>query len=161
MTTFRERPEFLRGRAGEQRVAAWLQERGWYVIPSYDYIGENGDKAPRMAGTAAEYPVPDLDISRAGERRWAEVKTKYAATLTRKTQTFDHGINSRHLDAYRKVQEITGDDCWIMIYEESTGRLIGQSLTVLGEPRRATSLGVPMAYWPRARFCQLHRFGET
>lgn len=43
---FRERPEFLKGRSGELIVARWFQERGWYVIPSYDYSGEDGNKAP-------------------------------------------------------------------------------------------------------------------
>ncbi len=160
MSSFRERPEFLRGRAGEQRVATWLQGRGWYVIPSYDYSGESGDKAPRLIGADEAFPLPDLDIAKGGQRRWAEVKTKYAATFTRKTQTYDHGINYRHFEAYLRVQEETGSECWIMIYEESTGCLIGRPLSELGLPRRATSLGIPMAYWPRTSFRALHVFAE-
>src|SRR5690606_34450197 len=73
---FRETAEFQRGRTGERLVAELLQSRGWYVIPSYDYSGEDGDKPPRLQGLREAFPVPDLAIARDGIRSWAGVKTK-------------------------------------------------------------------------------------
>ncbi len=53
---FRERKEVLKGRSGEHLIAAAaaLQTKGWYVIPSYDYIGEKQDKAPKLKGQDEE-----------------------------------------------------------------------------------------------------------
>ena len=53
-----------------------LQARGWHVIPSYDYSGEDGCKAPRMQGVDSWFTLPDLDIARNGKRFWVEVKAK-------------------------------------------------------------------------------------
>ena len=155
---FRERDEFKRGRTAEQLVAQWLTEQGWYVIPSYDYGGTNGDKAPSLIGLLNSYAVPDLDISRAGVRRWVEVKLKAGADWTHITQQFEHGIHYRLLEHYRNVELITGSECWLAIYEENSSWLIGQSLAKLGDPRRSTMNGTPMAYWPQAAFRRLKQF---
>ena len=160
-TEFRQRPEFRRGRAGEQIVAEWLKRRDCYVIPSYDYGGEDGDKAPKLQGLWTGYPVPDLDVCRNGNRFWVEVKTKREATFTRITGTYDHGINFRLVQHYRTVQAISGCPCWIFIYEEVSSWLLGQLLDILGEPRTATSLGTRMAYWPRASFRELEQIDAS
>lgn len=159
ISNFRDRPEFVRGRNGEQRVAAWLQERGWYVIPSYDFSGEDGDKAPKMQGLRERIVIPDLDVSRGGVRRWVEVKTKEKPDFTYTTQTWDHGIE--HYDDYLRVQEETGSEAWLAIYETSTGELLMQSLRELGKPRRSRMNGRPMAYWPKEKFVLVNIFDET
>lgn len=153
---FHERPEFIRGRQGEQMVATWLRERGWYVIPSYDYSGSNRDKAPKLQGIADGFPVPDLDVAKAGDRRWVEVKTKERPTEFRKTGSLDHGIE--HYDDYVRVAAETGTEAWLAIFELSTGHLLAQSFAGLGEPRRSILNGKRMAYWPRSRFMHLHTF---
>jgi hypothetical protein len=158
--SFRERPEFVRGRTGEQVVARFLQERGFYVIPSYDYSGDDGDKPPRLQGSADAFPVPDLDVARNGDRRWVEVKTKTAAIEYRKAGELRHGINLRHLESYRKVERETGTECWLAIYEESTGDLLAQTLTGLGEPQVGTIHGTRTAFWPRSKFQYLTTFRE-
>src|SRR5690606_14799396 len=135
-TAFRETEEFRRGRNGERLVAELLQSRGWYVIPSYDYSGEDGDKPPRLQGLSEAFPVPDLDIARDGQRRWAEVKTKAAATYTRLTGRLEHGIPKRHYWAYRRVQEITGCEVWLFIYEEQTGDVLCARLDDLDSVKR-------------------------
>jgi len=158
---FQERPEFLVGRDGEQRVADWLKDFGWYVIPSYDYSGENGSKAPKLQGLRNGYPVPDLDIAKSGARRWVEVKTKKTADWTRITRRLEHGIE--HYDDYLRVAQETGTEAWLAVYELEasydmvTQRPVGpdlliQSFDKLGEPRRSTMNGKRMAYWPRASF---------
>ena len=123
-TSLRETETWRRGRSGERLVARLLREKGWYVIPSYDYSGEDGDKAPKLEGRHDAFPVPDLDVSKRGLRYWAEVKTKAAATYTRATRRLEHGIPLRHYQAYRKVPEITGCDVWLFVYEEDTGEVL-------------------------------------
>jgi len=155
---FCERPEFLRGRAAEQRVAHWLQERGWFVIPSYDYSGEDGNKAPRLQGLRAGHAVPDLDTARDGKRQWVEVKAKERANIWRsyepwkRLNTPEHGVDhSNYLD-YLEVKRITGDEVWIAVYEEDTGQLLTAEIDALGEPRIGSWLGKKIANWPRNRF---------
>lgn len=156
----RETREFLRGRAGEQIVAPWLMERGWFVIPSYDYAGEGGDKPPRLQGLPASHPVPDLDISRDGKRRWVEVKTKTDSVEWRITGELRHGIEYRLFKHYVTVERITGSECWLAILEESTGDLLGQTFTELGQPYTGTALGKRMAYWGRRKFLFLANFPD-
>lgn len=156
--TIRDSEEFVRGAAGEQRVAAWLQVRGWSIIPSYDYAGPDKDKPPRLQGFKVGYAVPDLDVSREGVRRWVEVKTKWEAVLWRRTNELRHGIDLRLLQHYQTVETITGTECWIAVYEESTGALLVQAIRKLGTPSIGTDRGNKMAYWPRARFIHLHTF---
>lgn len=155
-TDFRASPEFKRGRTGERMIASLLQKDGWFIIPSYDYSGEDGDKAPRLEGLQAAYPVPDLDIARDGERRWAEVKTKAAATYTRITGRFEHGIPKRHFESYMRVQKITGCQVWLFIYEENTGKVLYGKLDDLAAVRREYDGGKMsrggMIFFPRDAF---------
>jgi len=157
--TIRHTEEFRRGRAGEHLVAGFLKARGWYVIPSYDYSGEDGDKPPRLEGRAEALPVPDLDVSRDGVRVWIEVKTKAAPTYTRKTGQLEHGIPLRHYHAYRRVQRITGCRVWLFIVEEGSGEVLYSALDDLEHVRRIykgdkMSRG-GMVFWPRSAFQKL------
>jgi len=165
-TAFRERPEFLRGRAAELLVARWLQERGWYVIPSYDYAGDERDKAPRLQGLRRGHAVPDLDTACDGCRRWVEVKSKERANVWRSPQpwgrpnTPEHGIDHVNYLDYLDVKRITGDEVWIAIYEEDAGQLLMAEIGTLGDPRVGTWLGKKIANWPRGRFRLLARHGD-
>ena len=163
-TPFRERPEFLRGREAEQQVARWLQERGWYVIPSYDYSGEDGEKAPRLQGIKAGHAVPDLDTAKSGKRVWLEVKAKASANVWRSAQpwgepnTPEHGINYSNYLGYREVKRITGDEVWIAVYEQDTGALLVAEIDALGDPRIGNWLGTKIANWPRVKFRYMATF---
>jgi hypothetical protein len=139
-------------------VARWLQKRGWYVVPSYDYAGDERNKPPRLHGLRVGYSVPDLDVAREGSRKWIEVKTKEKASFTYLTGRLEHGIEHRLLDHYQRVAAITGDECWIAVYEESTQELLCQSLALLGTPRASNMNGRRMAFWPRDAFHHLHTF---
>src|SRR5690606_7501752 len=90
----------------------------------------------RLQGLREAFPVPDLDIARGGIRRWAEVKTKAAATYTRLTGRLEHGIPKRHYRAYKRVQEITGCEVWLFIYEEDTGDVLCAKLDELEAVKR-------------------------
>lgn len=163
MKPLRERDEFKRGRAGELVVDAWLKRRGCYVIPSYDYAGENGDKAPRLQGLWTGHPVPDLDVSKEGYRFWAEVKTKAAPNIWRgpkpwgESNTPEHGIDLSLAQHYRMVEIISGSPAWLFIYEESSRWLLAQRFAVLGKSRIGTCNGKKMINWPRASFRELDR----
>jgi hypothetical protein len=153
--SFRERAEFLRGRVAEQIVATFLQQRGWYIIPSYDYSGEDGNKAPRIQGLYNGFVLPDLDIAKVGHRKWAEVKAKGRPTFTRITQTYDHGIGYRKWNHYRQIQQLTGCHVWLFIIEENSQLLLAESLDVLSVGRRYEGDDMDpggMMFWPRTAF---------
>lgn len=165
---FQESVEFQRGRNGERIIARWLQARGWYVIPSYDYSGEDGNKAPKLQGLRCGYPVPDLDIACKGKRLWAEVKTKTEPTLFRLLDRLEHGIEHRHFIAYHEVQEITGCQVWLFIYEERAGVVLSAALDDLSKRARwgspssrstARYRGSAMVYFPRDAFRLVAQLG--
>lgn len=153
-------PEFLRGRNGEQIVARWLQERGWHIVPSYDYSGQLGDKAPRLQGAHVGYVIPDLDVAKDGMRFWAEVKLKKFPTLHRNTNTLEHGISLRLYKNYLRVQSITGTPVGVFVLEEADGFLLGASFEELGEPRYYDGDKMDRGgtvFWPREKFEVLDR----
>jgi hypothetical protein len=148
----RESPEFKRGRNGERIVAQLLKRLGWFIVPSYDYSGEDGNKAPRMEGHTAAFVLPDLDISRAADRRWAEVKTKTRPTLYRKTGKLQHGISARQFEHYRAVERETGCPVCLFIFEENTRLVLTARLNELGNGRRALMGQSEMMFWDRDAF---------
>ena len=167
-STFDEKLEFARHT--ERGVSEWLQSRGWYVLPTYDYSGLAENKAPKMHGRDDSLVIPDLDICKGGERRWAEVKYKDQSTYHRKTGTVEHGISARLLSHYRAVQSSSGCDVWVLVIEaanetaphhvEESRVLLGAPLSELGDPRvyGGYKMGRSgMAFWPRERF---RVFGE-
>lgn len=89
-----------------------------------------------MQGQLTGYVIPDLDIAKDGTRRWAEVKTKEKADWTVITQRYEHGFKLRHYHHYLRVQEITGCEVWIFIYEEKTGDILYARLDDLTGIRR-------------------------
>ncbi len=128
VTPFNKTEIYKRGRNGEEIVAQLLMEDGWHVIPSYDFTGDDANKAPRLKGKKSYYAIPDLDISKDGERLWIEVKTKEKPVWYRKGNRFEHGMNLRLWNGYKHVQEIGGTPIWIYIYEEESGWIIKQLL---------------------------------
>ena len=148
--------KFQKARTGERLIASLLQREGWFVIPSYDYSGEDGDKAPRLEGLKAGYVVPDLDVARNGVRRWAEVKTKASAVYTRITKRLEHGIPKRHYGCYLEVQRITGCKVTLFVYEENTGEILFGALDELAKVKREYTGGKMsyggMVFFPRDAF---------
>jgi len=134
MPPFRELPEALRGRAGEQTLARLLQARGWYIIPSYDYSGVNGEKAPTIQGAHDGIVLPDLGIARAGQLKWAEVKAKEKPMYYRLGDIVEHGIGRRHWEHYKRCQLETGAHVWLFIIEERNQIILFESIDHLGEP---------------------------
>lgn len=152
---FYQTENWIKGHNGERLIGDLLRERDWYVIPSYDYSGED-DKAPRLQGLKECLVIPDLDICKSGTRRWAEVKTKKEATFTRRTQRYEHGFPLRHYHDYLRVQQETGTEVWLFIYEESTGDVLYAKLDDLAKvmrPYKGNKMNYGgMAYFPRDAF---------
>ena len=163
---FTESDEFKRGREGEQSVEQWLRARGDYVIRSYDYSGEDGDKAPRMHGLSERYALPDLDVCREGKdgkpiRFWIEVKLKRRASWYEKLGRLEHGISLPLWMDYLQVQAISGCNVWLVIVEEETDEWLAQSMKVLGGVYRiyeGEKMGRGgMVFFPRTAFITLTR----
>lgn len=131
-------------------VAQELQRQGYFVLPSYDYSGDDGNKSPRLQGDVAQYVVPDLDVSRNGKRMWVEVKTKSRPSIGRRSGKPEHGIDGRHLSHYLKVQEITGCPVYVVVYETATGQVLRQSADEIAARGRRSRLGeYAMVYFIR------------
>jgi hypothetical protein len=161
MAPLRETPEFKMGRRGEQVVAAMLRSLGYWIIPSYDYAGPDGDRAPSMRSDDDALPIPDLDTARRGSRRWVEVKTKSTATYTRMTAQYEHGIDLDKFVRYLDVEETGGVEIWLTFYELDTGLVLHQSLDHLARVVRryeGTKMGRHgMAFFPRSELLVLGR----
>jgi len=159
--TLRDTPEFELGRRGEQVVAAMLRALGYWIIPSYDYAGPDGDRAPSMRGDDGALPIPDLDTARAGKRRWVEVKTKSMAAFHRATYQSVHGIDLDKFERYLDVEEVGGVEIWLAFYELDTGMVLHQSLKHLASVVQrydGTKMGpYGMAFFPRAELLVLGR----
>lgn len=146
-------------------VAELLQSQGWYIVPSYDYAGEDGNKAPRLQGAQYGHVIPDLDVSRDGQRLWVEVKTKSQATFHRKSQRWEHGIPKRHWDAYMDVRRITGTDVWVFVVDTAQGDVLFNDIETLGKHARIYSGGKMsrggMVFFPVTAFRSwFQAFGE-
>lgn len=158
------------GRMGERLVARWFQSHNWGVIPSYDYTGSNGEKAPRLMFEAASHVVPDLDLCRSGRRWWVEVKTYADAAENKRLGCKVHGIKQRHFDDYVSVERESGTPVAIAILELSTGLLLTGALDRLsgvsfGCQCRGCARGAQcrapigrLRYWRRSAMSAAHQF---
>lgn len=152
-------PEYGQGKTGERAIAELFKARGWYVIPSYDYVSDE-EKAPQMHGMYRGLILPDLDICRDGERRWIEVKTYTAPSFYRKTQEWQHGIQQRHWEHYREVEAISGTPVWIYVYQLNDGAVLAQEQHLLSgyAEMRTDKRNHVQYYFPVSRMRIAHRF---
>jgi hypothetical protein len=160
------------GRIGERLVSEWAKGRGWFVVPSYEFSGANGDKAPRMQGSAASYVIPDLDVARQGLRLWLEVKTYDYSPINKALGAQVHGLKRRLHENYLAVQEHTGSPVHVGVLEISTGELlIGRLDSMEAHPcmcrscqrGRPGSCAAPVGdsvYFRRDAFKHVHTFGD-
>lgn len=156
---FTDTEAYKKGRAGEKLIEKYLLSKGAYIIPSYDYCGENNDKAPRMFNQKEFFVLPDLDVSIKNQRIWVEVKTYHSPDFTRITGRYEHGIKLRHFNNYKKVQEITGAKVLLFIFEEISDMIIYNYLDELEKHKRIYSgdkMGKGgMIFFPRDKFIEI------
>jgi len=157
--SLRETDQFQMGRRGERVVKSMYQSLGYWVIPSYDYAGPDGDMAPSLQSNGRWLPLPDLDTSRGGKRRWIEVKTKKHPTFHEMTRQWEEGIDLDKYQRYLDVQSITGAEIWLAFYELDTRTVLHQSLDHLAGVVRiydGDKMGPHgMAFFPRTELLLL------
>lgn len=160
---FEDTPEYKKGEIGQEIVNGMLLRSGWTLNKTYEQTGEGGaPKVYRMEehGVLASIVLPDLDVWRCSgkkwERRWVEVKTKGKADWTIKTRTYDHGINRRHWNSYLDIQEGSGFQVYLFIYDMSKGNIIVRPISQLAPVARlytGTKMGKDgMVFFPEREF---------
>jgi hypothetical protein len=168
------------GRLGERLVEVFLKRSGEGVIPSYDYSGKDGQKAPRLQLLDRSLAIPDLDRAIRGWRRWGEVKTYRSPVPNRRRGgLLVHGFENRLFRQYLKVCELTGTTCQVLVLEYESGWLLGIELEEIESCGFDCECGgcvsVPQAwcrapdskgfergrYWPRNAMKPIHRFTDA
>lgn len=114
----------------ERGVAAILKASGWRILPTYDYSGGDGDKAPKLEAARARdsLVVPDLLGVKGGRCIWYEVKSKARASLTHITGRLETGIDRRHARHYAAVQRESGFPVWVVLVHRQERVLIAAAL---------------------------------
>jgi hypothetical protein len=161
------------GRLGEKLVSRWLRGHGWYVVPSYDFTGSDGSRAPCMANGEQSYVIPDLDVSRDGDRLWLEVKTYAHAAPNRRLGQLVHGIKRKHHEHYLAVQKETGSPAHLGVLEIETGALLTARLDQLTahacmcsacrscQPSHCMAPVSDSVYFARDAFAVVHTFSDA
>ncbi len=96
--------------------------------------------------------LPDLDVLRAGQRFFVEVKTKSQAVLLRSENEYRHGIEQETFDHYVHAQRQLGVPIWLFIYEQSTGKVFVRSVAWMERNAIKGTGGkekTPFVYWRR------------
>lgn len=85
-------------------------EKGYRILPVYDYSGLDQKKAPKLTAIVQSdsLVLPDLLSAKAGSSRWVEVKFKNSASFTRCTKRLETGISRKLWNHYQKVEIETG-----------------------------------------------------
>ncbi len=108
-----------RGGVYEAAFANWLQaERGYHILPAYDYSGLANNHAPRLTRGSDKLVMPDVLAFKAGAGLWFDPKLKTRADLYRKTDTWETGTPLRNYRDYERVAALTGLDVWLVFIHE-------------------------------------------
>jgi hypothetical protein len=114
------------GRRAEALVEALVKASGWHYVEDAQF-GDDG--APMIRGEGGDYIRPDLSVARGGQRVWIEVKGKTDSTPYEGVPR--HGIDRYNWEEYNRVASVTGDECWLFVYEQSTGVLLCHNIAEL------------------------------
>lgn len=122
------------GGQAERALSLWLQQQGWYVLPTYDYSGLDNNKAPKLEGSSPNRSlvIPDLLAAQFSKGTvWLEVKRKSKADWTHQTGRRETGIPLRLWNDYLDVQHETRLDVWVLFVHEQEDEVRGQRITYL------------------------------
>jgi hypothetical protein len=120
-------------RVWEARMATWLRSHGYLILPTYDYTGIGGDKAPRLEAERAtdSLVLPDLLVAKGGRSFFVEVKVKARADWTRVSEQLETGLDGRLWSHYLRVEEATGLPVWLAFLHQKEGLVLCNSLAEL------------------------------
>jgi len=109
-TNFEENPFFICGQRAESLIINVLEYLGYYIIPKRDY-SKNG--APQCYNYDDKLSLPDIQIAKDGKTWYVEVKSKPS-----RWKHPDTGLNEKHFNHYKKIEEITGIKVFLIFYDE-------------------------------------------
>ena len=177
MRPFRQIPKAMFGRIGEMVAAHAFRCDGFGVICSFKISSESDDEAPTIELENRREILPDLDISKRGERAWVEVKTFKSAAWNRTMKCHVHGVARRLFDNYVAVEDQTGSDVYLAVNELDAGMLImsNRPLSAMQKysclcgcggdvtKHRESGHGVrgPQWYFDRDTFTARYRFSDS
>lgn len=126
------------GRRWEKAVAGWLQSRGWFLLPVYDYSGEDGNKAPKLHGANGGVVVPDLLAAHPRRNaKWVEVKYRNHAVEFRRDRTIVTGkVPWRHWNHYLRTEQLTGIPVWLVFVQDVESEIVGGPIKALAQHLR-------------------------
>ena len=113
------------GKIGESDIARWLRSRGTSVLPVYEKEIDEG-KGPQFFAPNGEYVAPDMFCLPQCE--WIEAKHKKVFTWHRISGTWQTGIDLRHWEEYKRVQEISKRRVWLFFLHRSNRTYPGQRI---------------------------------
>lgn len=160
------------GNMGEKLVCRYLRSTGCGVVPSYEFAGKDGQKAPRLMFESKGFAIPDLDVCKAGTRSWIEIKTYHGPAPNYRHGFLVHGIPKRLASDYAAVEFETGTAVFVAILELDSGALLVARLSTLaksfigcqctacsnGAEHRCSAKIKRGVYWPREKMKQWHVF---
>lgn len=143
------------GNIAENMVFNALKQMGFYSIPKYLY---NKEGSPSIFGLYSSYAVPDIDTAKDGFRFWIEVKRK-----SRRIYYPDTGFPLKNYESYLKIQEITGNEVFILFVDEKNNACYGNWLNNIKQPFKLNKKIYPLIegdyskiiYFPIALMCNI------
>jgi hypothetical protein len=126
-------------RVAEIRVSDFLRERGWWVLPTYDFSGVGDNKAPKLMAPAgkSDLVMPDLQCFKDGKPRWFEVKRKSNADQYRIGGYLVTGIDHGHYVQYKQVEKVTDSQVVLVFVHEKEQEVRGATLSWLDANARS------------------------
>lgn len=108
MESFKELLKF--GEQGEKEVALLLMQKGYTVLPLYQF---NKEHAPFLLSKKNKITLPDLDCYHKSKPNiFVEVKSKNKWNIT--NEITETGFDLKHFKEYEKIQEETQKEVWIV-----------------------------------------------
>lgn len=107
------------GAIAEGAIAGWLRRGGFSILPAYQ-IEQHTGKGPQLFTATNGLVAPDMLAFGKQDLVWVEAKHKSVFTWYRKTKEWTTGIDLRHYEEYKKVQQVTGKVVWIFFHHPNS-----------------------------------------
>jgi hypothetical protein len=119
----REGPNVTLGRKAEALIESQIEAFGWHHVGDSQF---GATHAPMLRSSGSDLIRPDYLVMKGGNRVWIEVKAKTDSLAFGTVER--HGISTTKLESYQKVADVSGNPCWLFIYEKSTGVVLCEDI---------------------------------